>query len=239
MSSKVIDLIRASEQESPKGVVTFLNPFSYSLLRRDSNLVGFDVIYIDGISMVWVLALFGIRVTRRSFDMTSIAHEVFYSCKTTPRTVAVVGSTAENAAAFSKAIATEFPGVDMVYVRSGYFQDEAEWRQSIDQLCSLNPDMVVCGMGAGKQEKFLSHLKGHGWKGIGFTCGGFIHQTASKGVKYYPDLVNRFHVRWLYRIFDEPKLLKRYAISYPIAIVVLSLDLLRFKCSSANFSRQN
>lgn len=41
------------------------------------------------------------------------------------------------------------------------------------QINELNPDLVVVGMGAPLQEKFLVDLVGLGWRGRGYTCGVF------------------------------------------------------------------
>lgn len=223
----VLEKIQSSECRTPKGITTFLNPFSYSVLRNNKCLEEFDAIYVDGISMVLILGLFGISVTRRSFDMTSTAREVFLSCRSASKSIAVIGSTDANARIFSEIIGTEFHGAHIVYSRGGYFTGDQEQLGSIDEIVKINPDIVICGMGAGKQEQFLVDLKERGWSGSGFTCGGFIHQTAAKGIRYYPKYVDKLHLRWLYRIFDEPKLIKRYAVSYPIAMIVLIGDLVR------------
>jgi N-acetylglucosaminyldiphosphoundecaprenol N-acetyl-beta-D-mannosaminyltransferase len=70
------------------------------------------------------------------------------------------------------------------------------------------------------QEEFLAKVKENGFEGIGFTCGGFIHQTAKVGsVPYYPNWVNALNIRFLYRIVYEKHTRKRYlkaAIIFPI-----------------------
>ena len=59
-------------------LVTFLNPYSYALSRNNSGLLAeFDAIYIDGISLVWLMKLLGMPCRRLSFDMTSMAKDLF------------------------------------------------------------------------------------------------------------------------------------------------------------------
>jgi len=212
-----------------EGLVTFLNPYSYLVVRKDRVIDGFDVVFVDGISMVLLLALFGIKVKRKSFDMTSVAFEFFGNCASSPKRVALIGSTDSDILAFKNSISGNFPGVDFVYARNGFFVTEDDYLKCIFDTVSLNPDVVICGMGAQKQESFLMDLKNHGWNGLGITCGGFIHQTAAKGVSYYPHVLDKLNLRWLYRIFDEPKLIKRYFIYYPLAASLLFVDLLRFR----------
>ena len=61
------------------------------------------------------------------------------------------------------------------------------------------------------QEQFLLMVKNTGFKGIGFTCGGFIHQTANDEIDYYPAWINRMNLRFLYRMIKEKHTRKRYA----------------------------
>jgi N-acetylglucosaminyldiphosphoundecaprenol N-acetyl-beta-D-mannosaminyltransferase len=90
-------------------------------------------------------------------------------------------------------------------------------------------------MGTPLQEEFLLevHLKSETI--IGFTCGGFIHQTA-KGINYYPKWINKFNLRWLFRIFDEPKLFERYFVKYPKSLILLFYDIA--KKNSKNESKR-
>lgn len=65
-------------------------------------------------------------------------------------------------------------------------------------------------------------VKEAGFKGIGFTCGGFIHQTAKNEIDYYPAWVNRMNVRFIYRMYKEPHTRKRYlqaALVFPARFI--------------------
>ena len=39
--------------------------------------------------------------------------------------------------------------------------------------------------------------------GVGFTCGGFIHQTANNEIEYYPLWIDRMNLRFVYRMYKE------------------------------------
>ncbi|MTI37873.1 WecB/TagA/CpsF family glycosyltransferase, partial [Fulvivirga lutimaris] len=109
-----------------------------------------------------------------------------------------------------------YPSINLIGYRNGYFINEDERNLVIDNMVSLNPSFVIVGMGTPTQENFLIKLKEAGWRGTGFTCGGFLHQSA-KNVVYYPKWINLLNIRWIYRIWDEPKLITRYFVQYPIA----------------------
>ena len=99
----------------------------------------------------------------------------------------------------------------------------------LNELVDLNPDAVVVGMGAILQEQLLSDLYVKGWRGLGFTCGGYIHQTAMSGVNYYPDFIDKYNLRWLYRMIKEPKLIYRYLVSYPQFLFLFIVDLYKYR----------
>ena len=93
---------------------------------------------------------------------------------------------------------------------------------------NLNPDIVICGMGTPLQEHFLADLQKLGWGGIGYTCGGFLHQTA-RDIQYYPEWIDKYNIRWIYRIYDEPKLFKRYFWEYPKFFVYFIYDFYQYR----------
>ncbi|MNN73388.1 UDP-Gal:alpha-D-GlcNAc-diphosphoundecaprenol beta-1,4-galactosyltransferase [compost metagenome] len=76
-------------------------------------------------------------------------------------------------------------------------------------------------MGTPRQEDFLIELQESGWLGVGFTCGGYFDQlNSADGGLYYPGFIDRYNMRWAYRIYKEPKRLwKRYFVDYPVGML--------------------
>lgn len=222
--------VLATNDES---LVTFINPYTYFMLRnRQETLQYISKIAIDGILFVQILKLLGVKnVERISFDYSSIAGEVFDSAVRHKKSVYILGSDTESVNSFVTVIKSRHPGINICGVRHGYFDDSNEFDEVVKQIVILSPDILVCGMGAGLQEHVLAMLRESGWSGQGYTCGGFIHQTAICGGKYYPDWVTKFHLRFLYRIFREPKTLKRYMFVYPRALVLFLYDYAQYVLS--------
>lgn len=210
-------------------VVTFLNPYSYLYYRKNLSLFSqFDEINIDAISLVLLLKFFGVKTKRLSFDMTSLAPLVFNSCTNNNQKIYFVGSSKSSIAEFIKKIKEDFSNMNIIGYRNGYFRNSDERKLEINKIVEKNPDIVVVGMGTPMQEEFLLSLKTYGWDGVGYSCGGFIHQTA-KAINYYPYFFNKYNLRWLYRIYDEPKLFKRYFLLYPKSIALFIFDVLKSK----------
>lgn len=214
---------------SKNKIYTFLNCYSYYVFRRNAESFNkIDGVYCDGIVFEKMVRSINMNAKRVSFDMTSIAPTVFSHARDYGESVLLIGSNAGVADRAREILISEFQGLNVIEVRNGYFSTRDERSNYIRHVLHLNPDYVIAGMGTPYQETFLSDLKIAGWKGIGFTCGGFLHQTCKKGAVYYPAIINRFNLRWAYRIWDEPKLVKRYAFYYPLSIICFYYDFLKF-----------
>lgn len=129
-------------------------------------------------------------------------------------------------------LARRYPHLRIEYVKDGYF---VGGERGDALVRCLSCDVVVAAMGSPLQEDFLFDLEKMGWSGDGYTCGGYLDQLISAGTRpYYPQVVNRLHLRWLFRILKEPRrLLPRYAYDYPIGLAMFVFDLatkrLRFR----------
>lgn len=97
--------------------------------------------------------------------------------------------------------------------RNGYFSSEKEMRMEAEHIVELNPDFLIVGMGVLMQEDFLFRVKKNGYLGVGFTCGGFIHQTFKSEINYYPKWVDKINMRFVYRMYKEKHTRKRYLLA--------------------------
>jgi len=212
------------------GVNTFLNPFSYLMLRKEKQLVKhFDSIMLDGQFLVRMIQIFiGKKMMRRSFDMTSLAPITFIDATEQSLTVYLIGSDENSISKAVQRLKERFPHLQICGWRNGFLCSSKERNEAVDTICQLAPAIVVVGMGTPHQEQFLVDLKEAGWSGAGYTCGGFFHQTAKK-ICYYPKWADEYQLRWLYRIIDEPKLFRRYTIGYSWFLIVFLYDVIKYK----------
>jgi exopolysaccharide biosynthesis WecB/TagA/CpsF family protein len=217
-------MIKVIQGNKNSKLITFLNPYSYLLARKNKKLFEMFNIKIDGLLLVKVLNFFGFEnIKRESFDMTSLAPTVFENVIKENQSIYFIGTKPKIIDEAIKNIKQEFPELDIIGYRDGYINSEKE--KVILAIKELNPDVLVCGMGTPIQEQFLVDLRNSGWDGLGYTCGGFLHQTA-KNVEYYPAWINKYNLRWIYRIYDEPVLFKRYFGLYPLFFWYFLIDYL-------------
>jgi N-acetylglucosaminyldiphosphoundecaprenol N-acetyl-beta-D-mannosaminyltransferase len=215
-------------------LTTFINPSAVALTRRNPGfgrmLSRFDLVLPDGIGIVKAVAhLHGLSVARISFDSTSLAPSIFAMAQRAGRGVALVGGApgvAERAAAHIRAT---FPHVRLVAALDGY----GDRSEKIEQIRIAGADIVVCGMGGVAQEEFLLALAGSGWRGCGFTCGGYLDQLGA-GMRYYPAWVDRANLRFAYRLLREPRRLwRRYLIDYQVFVILFLRALVAQRLAAA------
>lgn len=218
--SPLIDKILSTDKQSieellkgEKGIYTFLNPVSYlDALRHKELFTSFDGIFADGGLLVKAIKIvYGAIVKRWSFDMTSLAPIVFSYAVRAGKSVAIVATKQEMVEKAVANLEKSFKGLNICYYRNGYFIDEKEMDEEATKIVSLRPDILIVGMGIIKQELFLLKVRDAGYQGLGFTCGGFIHQTSQDKAEYYPDWVDKHGLRFVYRMYKEPHTRKRYA----------------------------
>lgn len=198
--------------EDKKRVYTFLNPVSYlEAIKHRELFDAFDGIFADGSILVAAIqCLYGKTVTRRSFDMTSLAPIVFKFAEEKGKSIYIIASKSGEINKAVKIFEQKWPLLKIVGFRNGYFSSEEEMDKVIEQIRELKPDFLIVGMGIVMQETFLVKVKKANVDCIGFTCGGFVHQTAYNEIQYYPKWIDWMNLRFLYRMYKEKHTRKRY-----------------------------
>lgn len=230
-SSLVKNIISTEEQTinqlfSKQGkIYTFLNPVSYLTALDNKKLFEqFDGIFADGSILVAAIKiLYKKSITRRSFDMTSLAPELLNYAEQNKKNIYIVASKQEQVEKALSIFKERYPNLQIAGYRNGYFTSNSEMDKEARHITETNPDFLIVGMGALMQEQFLLKVKLAGFKGIGFTCGGFIHQTSKNEIEYYPAWVNKLNLRFIYRMYKEKHTRKRYiqaAFLFPIRFTI-------------------
>lgn len=213
----IINKISDSEKKYQIGIFSqkntcysFINPYGYHLLRRNEYLYNqLDGVFVDGILMCLFIKYFlGIKITRRSFDMTTVAKDLFIRLVKTGESIYFVGAKKEEIGNTIFKIQKEYPTINIIGYNSGYFKNEHEKRECYNKIIEINPDFVIVGMGAILQEQFILNLRQLGYKGVSFTCGGYLRQ-ASTGLYYFPNWAEKYHLRAIYRLYKEKGMFRR------------------------------
>jgi len=83
----------------------------------------------------------------------------------------------------------------------------------------LDSRLVVVGLGAGLQDQVCVELRSRVPNATVVTSGGWFDQLATGGEAYFPPIVHRMRLGWLWRLAHEPRrLLKRYTVDAAWAV---------------------
>ncbi|MCG9737529.1 WecB/TagA/CpsF family glycosyltransferase [Shewanella insulae] len=200
-------------------LVTFVNPFSYYVLKDGPVEVvnEIDHFFADGIFLVKLNNILYPRdkISRYSFDFTSLAPIVFNYSIENKLKVAVIGGSSEEIVRAVEVISDKYPVLNISYFRNGFFSSEAEVDDAIKNMNEKGINIVLCGMGTPLQEVFLIKCKlSLTSMNYGFTCGGFLSQIALRE-DYFNPIMSKLHLRWLQRAIRHSYVRKRLIKDYP------------------------
>lgn len=184
-------------------IFSFLNPFSCLKFNHENNI---DEI-IFGVDSYY-LANFFLKINYISFDNSSFAPFFFEYCLKYNKKILFIGAKIHENNLFINNLKANYIGLYADGI-NGYMNTQ----NYINYLFDHKYDYVVIGMGTPLQENLANILFLH-FPSVKFlTCGGYIRQ-ASIGLDYFPHFFIKFRVKFLYRFYKEPHVLKRTFYSY-------------------------
>jgi N-acetylglucosaminyldiphosphoundecaprenol N-acetyl-beta-D-mannosaminyltransferase len=205
--------------------ITYLNNSNY-LKVRYMDFSGFTHIGADGSLFKVLYNLFSKRkkIRRTSFDFTSNAPEFLDYVDKNDLKVCFIGGTQSEIDDFKSLVIGQDASHEKFGFYSGYPLDEgfASWSDFLADIDVSDYDVVVLGLGAPLQEK-ISILIMNLYESVStVTCGGFISQCSMSGrFDYFPYVFNKLNIRWMYRVFREPHVLRRLIFDYPKSVPII------------------
>ena len=103
-----------------------------------------------------------------------------------------------------------YPNVNIVGTHHGFF-DEKEEKQIVDEINMLKPNVLFVALGAPKQEKWIKTHQHELKVDIAAGQGGTFDYETGK-IKRAPIWIQKIGMEWLYRLFKEPKRIKRQIV---------------------------
>jgi len=205
-------------------LVVTANPEMIMLARRDRSfrlcLESAGMVTADGIGLIIAARLLGrplkervtgIDLVSALFRRTSGKKPAFYFAGGLP-------GIAEKAAAN---VREAYPGVEIAGVWDGYFEDDTAIIEDIQQK---KPDIVLAGLGMGKQEKWLKERVLAAGVPVGIGVGGSFDVLAG-AAKRAPGWMRRLGLEWFYRLVRQPS---RFGRMLQLPRFLLAVVLSRF-----------
>jgi N-acetylglucosaminyldiphosphoundecaprenol N-acetyl-beta-D-mannosaminyltransferase len=217
--ASIEDVCRLLEKKGVLRMVTFVNPQAWAIARRNSNyrvtIEQMTLVLPDGEGVALACRWIADKpCSRISFDMTSLARPFFETLLARKKSLVLAGGE---------------PGVDeMAHAKLNKVYEDLEIVATVHgfgdlepkaaEVAAAKPDAVIVAMGSPRQEEFLLMLRDAGYKGLAITCGGFFDQYLEAD-DYYPEWVNKWNLRFAWRLYKEPdRLWRRYLIDYQFFI---------------------
>lgn len=192
-----------------KFLINTINAHSYNLSNFDlyfqEALLNSHVLIPDGISIVWAIRW----LTGQKIKKIAGADLFQYEMKRLQETGGkcfFLGSTDETLAKIKKRINTEYPAV-MVMSYSPPYKPEFSEDDNLKMLQAVNsfqPDVLMIGMTAPKQEKW-AYLHFHQLQVGHICCIGAVFDFYAGTVNRAPNWMIKLGLEWFYRLIKEPR----------------------------------
>ena len=184
--------------------------------HRLRNLINTaDIVTPDGIGVVWAAQRLGIPVQERVTGI-DLVQGLFPAANTGKWRVFLLGGKPGVAELAAGKAAAEYPQIVWA-TEHGYFASQDE-PQIIEKIRSFQPDIMLVGMGAPRQEYWVAEHLGLAKVSIG--VGGSFDALAGI-VMRAPLRFQELHLEWLYRLWKQPWRWKRQTVLPRFALKVI------------------
>ena len=172
-----------------------------------------DLNIIDGVGVKIALNLQ--RIKQEQIRGVDFSRELIKLASENDYRVAFLGAKEEIINLAKDNFLKQYPSLNFVYVRNGYFDDESK---IIEEIKNANPQILLVGLGSPKQEKIIVKLKdvldGCVMVGVGGSFDVFSGIT-----KESPMIFRKLGLEWLYRTIMQPERFKRIFPVLPIFLI--------------------
>lgn len=213
MDETIKEVEKIIENKKPTQHVV-INASKVNLMEKDDNLRKIvnscPLINADGASIVWAAKKFGIPLKERVTGCDLFQELVGVAAKKGYR-VYLFGAKEEVVTKVKEIYEKQYPGIQIVGYRNGYFTEEDE-EEIVRNMAESGADMMFVAFSSPKKEywvnKYINQLNIPFVMGVG----GSFDIVAGVTVRA-PEWWQKHGLEWLYRFIQEPRRMwKRYII---------------------------
>lgn len=221
MSDTVSYLTEAITMRTPHQVIT-ANPIMVMAALNDpayrTVMEHAELIVPDGTGVVWAANVGGDPVQERvaGFDLL---HELMRTGEGYHWRVYLLGSTAEVIQETASKLQLQYPGVEIVGYRDGYFGSDED-QMVIEQIKATKPDILFVARASDTQEPWIYRYKEQLDVPLMMGVGGSFDVISGK-TKRAPKVFQKLRSEWLYRLLSEPTRYRRMLALPQFAVKVL------------------
>jgi N-acetylglucosaminyldiphosphoundecaprenol N-acetyl-beta-D-mannosaminyltransferase len=187
-------------------VVSHINAKNYYWLQRTpalrEALVRESTLLLDGIGLRIGGAILG-HFDLPDLNGTDLFPLVMQRVRSQDLRVFLLGARREIVERAARSIETAYPGVRVVGIQDGYFQEDEEPRV-IDHIQASRPQMLLIGLGFLRQERFALRYRQRLQVPLIWNVGG-LFDFVSGAKPRAPSPLRKLKLEWLYRFLREPR----------------------------------
>ncbi len=198
------------------------NPEIVMEAQKDKELMNIlheaDMVIPDGIGVVWASKYSEIRLKERvaGYDLTQ---NLMAELAATGETFYFFGGAPGVASTAARMMMKKYPGLKVVGVHNGYF-DEKEEKKIIQDIKTKSPSILLVGLGAPKQEKWIYDNIRLVRAKVAIGVGGSFDVMAGN-VKRAPKIFQKLGLEWFHRLITQPTRWRRMMRLPKFALTVL------------------
>jgi len=184
-------------------------------MRKDAELseavLSSDVIYADGMSVVWASRILGQPLPERIAGI-DLMHRIMQQGQVKGYRVFCLGATQEVLDTVCERFAKDYPGASVVGSHHGYFKGQDE-EEIVALVRDAMADVLFVAITSPKKERFTAKWSDTMGVPVVHGVGGSFDVVAGI-VKRAPPIWQRTGFEWLYRVLQEPgRLWRRYLVT--------------------------
>lgn len=195
-------------------------------MQRDPELAmavrSSDVIYADGMSVVWASRLLGSPLPERIAGI-DLMHEIMACANVEGFRVFCLGATQEVLNRVIKSFNEQYPTAIIAGMHHGYF-DENEEQKIATEIRDSRADVLLVAITSPKKERFMAKWASTMNVPVVHGVGGSFDVVAGL-VERAPSSWQKLGLEWLYRVKQEPRRLwRRYLFTNLSFLKMLMLE---------------
>lgn len=183
-----------------------------------------DLVLTDGKPLLWIAKLYG-KSIKEKVSGSDLFPEICKLAAEKGYRMFFLGAAEGVGQRAAQKLQIKYKGLQIVGTYSppyGFEKDNEEVGKIIQKIKDANPHILIVGLGAPKQEKFIYQYKSQ--LGVPFSIGlGASLDFEAGNVKRAPKWLSKIGLEWLYRMIKEPRRLAgRYLYdAYAIIPIIL------------------
>ncbi|MCG7408007.1 WecB/TagA/CpsF family glycosyltransferase [Paenibacillus sp. ACRRX] len=204
MQDTVKWLTQAIQERRSTHVIT-ANPIMVMAALENANFMKVmkqsDLVVPDGTGVVWAANYVGDPLPERvtGFDLL---HQLMTAGQEYRWRVYMLGASPEVIQEAAARLQQQYPAIEIVGYRDGFF-GAAEDDQVVEQISSLQPDILFVARGADTQEPWIAKYRDRLNCTVMMGVGGSFDVISGRS-KRAPGWVQSMRIEWLYRLVKEP-----------------------------------